>query len=86
MKSAIRFGKFKLITGAEATKTPLKNQKELDLLSKSAFFAGNSWLKAKKYRKLVVLFDIENDPRETKDISDENQAVVIQLLSKVFKF
>ena len=32
-------GKYKLITGAEATKTPLKNQKELDLLSKSSFFA-----------------------------------------------
>ena len=86
MKTAIRVGKYKLITGAEATKTPLKNQKELDLLSKSSFFVGNSWLKPKKYRKLVVLYDIENDPRETKDISDENQDVVIQLLSKVFQY
>ena len=72
------------ITGAEATKTPLQNQAELDLLSKSSFFVKNSWLKTKKYRKLVVLYDIEDDPREVKDISDENQSVVIQLLSKVF--
>lgn len=85
MKTAIRVGKYKLITGAEATKTPLQNQAELDLLSKSSFFVKNSWLKTKKYQKLVVLYDIEDDPRELKDISDENQSVVIQLLSKVLK-
>ncbi|CAG5104560.1 Oidioi.mRNA.OKI2018_I69.chr1.g1336.t1.cds [Oikopleura dioica] len=85
MKTAIRVGKYKLITGAEATKSPLENQAELDALSKSQLFVGNPWLKKKQYRKLVVLYDIEKDPRELNDISDQDPEMVVHLLSRLVR-
>ena len=89
-QSALRFGKWKLLTGDPGypdfpiTIPPQKHALHFDLLSKLSEIPLESIPNRPiPLTRLVRLFDIENDPLEEKEVSDDFMDVVDFMLRRL---
>ncbi|XP_068190570.1 arylsulfatase B-like [Antennarius striatus] len=74
IQAAIRFSKWKLLTGPKGCSAWHSRPDQSTSESSPSF---------KRHLKTVMLFDIENDPRETKDVSAQHPDVVKDLLMRL---
>ena len=81
---ALRWKNWKLLTGSFLSQGWIKqNQVEKDTIETDEYKDSSKEKKAKKYKDVTLLFNLEEDPRETNNVAEQNPDVVKIMMDKI---